>query len=738
MPPGENGEDQGKIVDTPAVAELDGPGKPPTIIVGTNEEYFAGEGNEGPINASAATTSSVGLLGEAGILSYANSRVYAIKASGCSSEPSSCATGGFKCEDSKCKSVAFREGWPVKIGLLERGAFPEVGEGINGSPIVAPIDCPEGGEGPKIGVTPDWGPGYILNPNGSSCYGSAEGKYVALESDFSTSSTKTDAPAFPIVGEPAFGTLNGTTTDMFAPASGLLREVDLDPGIPNTHKGGQDFIAAWNTNTGQFSPGFPVLDDDLSFLTGEAIGDITNEAPKQEVIGGTASLDLEAYNEEGNPASSAWPKLTGGWTVATPTLGSLGTIDSSSSAHKDVVSITREGTIAVYGTPASACSPSSWPNFHHDIANSGDYTRDALPPGRPPGAAVSKGTLSFSAPGNQGMCGTAVSYQIVTSNSPITPENFASATPLSGAPTPAAAGSTQTYTLPSGTEAYAAIRAIGEQDNIGLPAVVQVAGEGLPEFGRCVKSAKKKGEYKSVHCNLSVRGSKGKYDWLPGPGSKQGFTSVLKAITLESDGQSKATITCSAGKAAGEYTGLRTLSVKKIVLSGCAESPSKGIGSDCQDVAGANGEIETKELTGELEFIERVVDPAHETGKVGVALKAASGTEIAGFECGGANEVTGKGSGSGTLREVEGSVIGRVSDTENMTQSNTTTYEVKGGGQVPEHFEGGLPDNLVTLVGLSKALEATTLAASEAITSEEPIEVRTKICSTKKVCAPNR
>jgi hypothetical protein len=259
---------------------------------------------------------------------------------------------------------------------------------------------------------------------------------------------------------------------MFAPASGLLREIDLDPDIPNTHKGGQDFIGAWNVNTGQFAPGFPAVDDDLSFITGETVGDITGEAPKQEVVAGTAANDLEAYNAAGLPASSSWPKLTGGWTVATPTLGSLGTIDTSSSAKKDVVSITREGTLSVYGTPASACSPSSWPNFHHDIANSGDYTRDAVPPGVPLEASITDKTLHWTAPGNELMCGTAVSYQIVTSDNPITPENFASATPLTGAPTPAEAGTAQSYALPSNAESYVAIRAIGEQENIGLPAVV--------------------------------------------------------------------------------------------------------------------------------------------------------------------------------------------------------------------------------------------------------------------------
>ena len=44
----------------------------------------------------------------------------------------------------------------------------------------------------------------------------------------------------------------------------------------------------------------------------------------QAVIGGTASLDLQAFNALGLPASGAWPKLTGDWTIATPTLGSYG------------------------------------------------------------------------------------------------------------------------------------------------------------------------------------------------------------------------------------------------------------------------------------------------------------------------------------------------------------------------------------------------------------------------------
>jgi len=465
-------EDQGKLVDTPAVAHLDGPGSPPTIIVGSNEEYLAGTGDEGQMNAAGTNAASLGVLGETGVLQFANSRVYAIKARGCSSDPGSCATGGMACESAHCTSAAIRQGWPVKIGLILAGLLPDVGEGINGSPVVAPITCPQGGEGMKIGVTPDAGPGYVLNADGSSCYGSVEGRYNSLQTDLAVGNGKVDTPAFPAVGEPAFGTLDGTTTSMFAPAAGLIRALDLV--APDYQKLGQDFIAGWNANTGQFSPGFPAVDNDLGFITGEAVGDVTGQAPAQEVLAGTASQDLEAYNASGAPASSAWPKLTGDWLVATPTLGSFGSVDTSASAKKDVVSLTRSGTLSVYATPAAACSPSSWPSFHHDTANSGDYTRDAIAPGVPLGAAVEGSTLHWTAPGGDLMCGRAARYEIATSKRPITAQSFAAATALEGAPEPQEAGSRQTFTLPAGTKGYVAIRAIDEQGNVGLPAVVKL------------------------------------------------------------------------------------------------------------------------------------------------------------------------------------------------------------------------------------------------------------------------
>jgi hypothetical protein len=192
------------------------------------------------------------------------------------------------------------------------------------------------------------------------------------------------------------------------------------------------------------------------------------------VVGGTSSLDLSAFGRRGQAASAAWPKLTGGWTVATPALGSFGTLDTTRSARKDVVSITRAGTLSVYRTPASACSPSSSPRFHHDIANSGDYTRDAVSPGRPMGPRLVGRMLTFTAPGGDLLCGRARSYQVVTSRRPITARDFARARRLAPGIKPRAAGARQRLALARGARRFVGIRAVDAAGNVGLPLVVKL------------------------------------------------------------------------------------------------------------------------------------------------------------------------------------------------------------------------------------------------------------------------
>jgi hypothetical protein len=444
-------EDQGKLIDTPALADIDGSGKP-EIIVGSNEEYAVGTGDEGQLNVSPANSLLTSAIGRAGVLKMANGRVYAIRATG-----------------SRGARSPFLPGWPHKIGIIDAGLLPDVGEGINGSPVVAPLHCPSGGSGAKVGVTPDAGPAYILNRDGSSCYGQTAGADNTLQTDFALSAGKYDTPAFAAVGYPAFGSLDGRSIDFLAPVAGLLRAVDL---IAPEYQGGQDFLGAWNPSlpTLQTLPGFPAEVNDLQFLSGPVVGDILGRAG-QEVIGATSSLDLAAFTATGAPAAASWPKLTADWTVATPTLGSFGSLDSVAGARKDVVSITRAGELSVYRTPAPACSPSSSPRFHHDAWNSGDYTRDAVPPGRPFSGRVSRGVLRFRAPGGDLMCGRAERYELVSSKAPITVANFAFAHRLRVSMAPGRPGALQRLRLPRGTRRYVALRAVDAAGNVGLALV---------------------------------------------------------------------------------------------------------------------------------------------------------------------------------------------------------------------------------------------------------------------------
>jgi hypothetical protein len=450
-------EQQGAIVDTPAVGDLDsdpddsGPDELPEIVVGTNEEYSAA--NDGGLNVDTVNGGLFSILESAGVLSPGNTRLYALKARGDADSNPSTPDG-------------IRPGWPSKIGLGITELLPIVGEGITGPPVIGPVSCPSGGAGPKVGVIPNNGFAYILNPDGNSCYGQDSGKDVALQANFGASATKYDTPVLAAVGSPAFGQLLPALGPSFlSPATGAIRALDL---AANEYQGGQDFVMAWNSETSLPQPGFPGAVNDLQFLTGPSVADIDG-IPGEEVIGGTAAFDLNAFSPAGTPVPG-WPKLSGDWTVAQPVIGSLGTIDTESGTHKVVIGLTRSGYLLAYETEADPCSGGSWPRFHHDNANSGNYERDATLPGRPTDPALSgepgSRTISIEAPGDDLLCGTAAAYELVTSDAPIDESSFDTAAPLE-APAPAAPGASQTFAVPAGARRYLALRARDEQGNVG-------------------------------------------------------------------------------------------------------------------------------------------------------------------------------------------------------------------------------------------------------------------------------
>ena len=101
---------------------------------------------------------------------------------------------------------------------------------------------------------------------------------------------------------------------------------------------------------------------------------------------------------------------------------------------------------------------------------------DVTPPAVIADLAITSATgnslaLRWTAPGDDGSTGTATSYDVRYSTSPITSANFASATPATGEPLPTIAGSIQAFTLAglNGSQVYyVAMKTIDDRGNTSL------------------------------------------------------------------------------------------------------------------------------------------------------------------------------------------------------------------------------------------------------------------------------
>ena len=458
--------DQGALIGTPAVGNIDDD-PAPEVVVGSNESYDSpnvdpdefDEENPGlpedttgePFNAGGVDTLKFTPMGAA--LSLANGRLFAIEPEGD--------------DDPLDEDTGYVDGWPFRVGILQAGVLPLVGEGITGSPIIGNVECRDGAKKPRVGVIPAAGLGYIVDANGQSCYGrDGEGKDNALPSEGGDAA---DQPFLPAFGHPAFADIGGVSL-FLAPAAGVKRAVDV---VLPEYQGGNDYLVGWNTGTGEVAPGWPAEMNDLQFLTGPSIAEV-DQAPGADIVAGSAHHDLQGFTAAGTDLVG-WPKVTGDWTVANPVIGSWGTQDYDATATKVVVGLTRMGRIQAYEVPAKACAAAPWPQFHHDPANSGDARRDAVAPGAPHDEVLTSGDFSFTAPGDDLLCGTVTRYEARTSDAPLTAENFESASGLtiSGAGVLKPAGQKQTmYLAGPQMKRYIGVRAVDDAGNVSRPVII--------------------------------------------------------------------------------------------------------------------------------------------------------------------------------------------------------------------------------------------------------------------------
>jgi hypothetical protein len=244
----------------------------------------------------------------------------------------------------------------------------------------------------------------------------------------------------------------------------------------------------------------------------------------------------------------------------------------------------------------------------------------------------------------------------------------------------------------------------------------------LPELGRC-HLVGRGAEFRGSKCVRSEPGI-GTYQWLSGPGAKNKFTGSLKEpIELQVRGTSNlsnASTVCSSATLSGEYTGPKNLKITSLVFQGCRSGEG-----ECQNKAGStDGEITAEELVGELGFISHP-----KRLKVGWDLKPATGSNLASFECGGAEKTLGKSIGGGATREVQASVIGKIEPVNHMTTSLGVVFALdKHGAQFPERFEGGVKDTLTTILGeklpgTGKSTHPAVFLTTASLHNEEPLEV---------------
>jgi hypothetical protein len=435
-----------KILPNPSMGDIDDDGDV-EVLVGVNEEYVETPNfsfnnlSLAPINAS-------------GLVEQGNGRVYALDHRGTLTPQSEDRYPEFPDEQ------AYMPGWPFKPAMLTTDLLPYVGTGVNGPPALADVD---GNGDLEIGTFSFAGPGYILGHDGVSIWGrDPAGNDIGLNSErpfYGALSNGIDTPALPALGAGIF-TRMGPTDDIafVAPGGGLIRILDV---LLSGHQlAAQDYVLAWDLSVpgGTFLPGFPHEVNDLQFLTAPGSAEITGD-DLPELVGGSSVSDVFAPNVLGLEPSG-WPKFTGGWTVAVPTVG-----DFDEDGSRDVAGITREGWVFVWKTEGNACGPADWPKAGHDLWNTGNFHTDATRPGVITDLKRSGSLLSWTAPGDDERCGTAERYEIRVSKKPIrTHADWLAATPVQEAPKPAAAGAKQSARVVWG-EKHAAVRSVDEAGN---------------------------------------------------------------------------------------------------------------------------------------------------------------------------------------------------------------------------------------------------------------------------------
>jgi Subtilase family len=399
-------------INDPAIGDLNNAGHD-DVVIASNEVYGAPE-NGSDVSFAGVTASAAGSSG----------RLYAIDG----------------------KTGKIMPGWPVSMPGIIQNVLPLVGPGQDAAiaklggqtTIVASVTGGALGELSASGEVL-----RTMQQTGSQAFGAA--------------SNATDrSAAINLFESASIGDLLGTgTPDIVKYELSLSQAANLllvGQNFPYNH-----LIGAFDGSTGATLPAFPTVTDDYQFLSANNVAKLDPNLPGNQILAGTGLGLLHAYNGATGLDIPGFPKQTGGWLAAPASL----------SADGRIAAVTREGYLFEWQTQAPACQ-SEWPSFRHDQQGSGNYNHDGTPPNAPGNPTLTslgggKYRLTFTAPGDDGPCGTPRAYITRIGNKAVD----------LGLGAPVAGGSpvSREVTLPSGTRKLS-IQAEDDAANLGPAALV--------------------------------------------------------------------------------------------------------------------------------------------------------------------------------------------------------------------------------------------------------------------------
>jgi hypothetical protein len=249
------------------------------------------------------------------------------------------------------------DGWPH--GSTSFGStlsLPMVGEGHPAPLALADVD----GDGDlEIADPIAFG---VTNPLHHDATEAFEISYVA--DDFGEDSSTNVSNLLPFNSFPAWGDLDQDGTPDLVNAG--LSTIHLASLGVNYLLDYQVPVVAWSGKTGDIFPGWPRQIEDVHIFSGFSIADVSGDGIP-EVILGSAGFLVHAWDFEGNQAPG-FPKFTGNWIQATPTVG-----DIDGDGYLDVVVGTRDGLLFAWSTRGHADQKLEWNGSHHDLQNTSNY-----------------------------------------------------------------------------------------------------------------------------------------------------------------------------------------------------------------------------------------------------------------------------------------------------------------------------------------------------------------------------